>query len=47
MSEGLDTRIENYQGKRPIGFYSWDLECLLDVIDHALKDSKECPDKLV
>jgi hypothetical protein len=47
MSEplGLDTRIENYQGKRPIGFYSWDLECLLDVIDHALKDSKEYPDK--
>jgi hypothetical protein len=47
MSEsfGLDTRIENYQGKRPIGFYSWDLECLLDGIDHALKDSKEYPDK--
>jgi hypothetical protein len=47
MSEsfGLDTRIENYQGKRPIGFYSWDLECLLAVIDHALKDGKEYPDK--
>jgi hypothetical protein len=47
MSEslGLDTRIENYQGKRPIGFYSWDLECLLDVIDHASKDNKEYPDK--
>jgi hypothetical protein len=47
MSEslGLDTRIETYQGKRPIAFYSWDLECLLDVIDHALKDSKEYPDK--
>ena len=37
MSEsfGLDTRIENYQGKRPIGFYSWDLECLLAVIDRS------------
>jgi hypothetical protein len=44
-SFGLDRRIENYQGKRPIGFYSWDLECLLDVIDHALKDGKEYPDK--
>ena len=44
-SFGLDTRIENYQGKRPIGFCSWDLECLLDVIDHVLKDGKEYPDK--
>jgi len=45
MSEsfGLDTRIENYQGKRPIGFYSWDLECLLAVLDHALKDAREYP----
>ena len=40
MSEsfGLDTRIENYHGKRPIGLYSWDFECLLAVIDYALKD---------
>ena len=47
MSEsfGLDTRIENYQGKRPIGLYSWDFECLLAVIDHALNDDKEYPDK--
>ena len=47
MSEsfGLDTRIENYQGKRPIGLYSWDFECLLATIDHALKDDKEYPDK--
>jgi hypothetical protein len=47
MSEsfGLDTRIENYQGKRLIGFYSWDLECLLAVLDHALKDAREYPDK--
>jgi len=47
MSEsfGLDTRIENYQGKRPIGLYSWDFECLLAVIDYALKDDKEYPDK--
>lgn len=28
-SLGLDGRIERYQGKRPIGLYRWDLECLL------------------
>ena len=40
MSEsfGLDARIENYQGKRPIGRYRWDFDCLLVVIDDALKD---------
>jgi hypothetical protein len=47
MSEsfGLDARIENYQGKRPIGLYSWDFECLLAVIDQALKDDRDNPDK--
>jgi hypothetical protein len=47
MSEafGLDRRIENYGGKRPIGLYQWDLDCLLAVMDVALKDSKEYPDK--
>ena len=47
MSEsfGLGTRIENYNGKRPIGLYSWDFECLLAIVDHALKDDKEHPDK--
>ena len=44
-SFGLDTRIENYKGKRPIGLYRWDFECLLDVIDYALNDPKEYPDK--
>ncbi len=33
---GLDTKIENYKGTRPITLYRWDLECLLDVIDIAL-----------
>jgi len=28
-SLGLDRRIAKYQGKRPIGLYRWDLECLL------------------
>jgi hypothetical protein len=27
---GLDSRIERYQGKRPIGFYRWDMDCLID-----------------
>jgi len=42
---GLDRRIENYQGKRPIGFYSWDFDCILAVIDHVLDDPTEYPDK--
>ena len=28
-SLGLDRRIERYHGKRPIGLYRWDLDCLL------------------
>ena len=42
---GLDRRIESYQGKRPIGFYRWDLDCLEDVIDLALDDDREYPRK--
>jgi hypothetical protein len=42
-SFGLDRRIENYQGKRPLGLYRWDLECLLDVVDMALVDKKAYP----
>ncbi|MDU9049813.1 MAG: hypothetical protein Q3M30_13275 [Candidatus Electrothrix sp. Rat3] len=47
MSEafGLDTRIGNYKGKRPIGLYSWDFDCLLIVIEYSLDDPKEYPDK--
>ena len=26
---GLDRRIEQYKGKRPIGLYQWDMECLI------------------
>lgn len=33
---GLDRRIEAYQGKRSIGLYRWDMDCLLDVINEAL-----------
>ncbi|RJQ59833.1 MAG: hypothetical protein C4530_08725 [Desulfobacteraceae bacterium] len=42
---GLDRRIENYQGRRPIGFFRWDFDCLIDVIDIALNDPKDYPDK--
>ena len=42
---GLDTKIERYKGKRPIGFYRWDLDCLIDVIHIALDDAEDYPDK--
>jgi hypothetical protein len=44
-SYGLDSRIEKYQGKRPIGLYRWDLECLQDVVKMALDDEREYPSK--
>ena len=43
---GLDRRIEAYCGKRPIGLYSWDVDCLLAVIDNALKDRRAYPDEM-
>jgi hypothetical protein len=42
---GLDRRIEAYSGKRSIGLYRWDLDCLSAVIDNALKDERAYPDK--
>ena len=42
---GLDSKIESYKGKRPIGFYRWDFDCLIDVIDIALDDPQNYPDK--
>ena len=42
---GLDRKIDNYKGVRPIAFYRWDLDCLLDVLDMTLNDVKEYPDK--
>ncbi len=36
---GLDRRIEGYQGKRPIALFRWDLDALVDVVDHALRDA--------
>lgn len=43
-SFGLDSRIDNYKGKKPIGLYRWDLECLIDVLDFALSNPREYPD---
>lgn len=37
---GLDRRIERYKGTRPIGFYMWDMDCLLDVIAIAIERDK-------
>ncbi len=42
---GLDRRIEDYQGKRPIGLYSWDIDCLDSVISLALDDDRAYPRK--
>lgn len=38
---GLDGRIERYQGKRPIGFYRWDLDCLEDVLSMAVDELRD------
>jgi len=37
-SFGLERRVERYQGKRPIGLYHWDLECLLDTLSLETTD---------
>jgi hypothetical protein len=37
-SFGLERRVERYQGKRPIGLYRWDLECLLDTLSLEMTD---------
>ncbi len=43
-SFGLDRRIDRYMGKKPIGLYRWDLECLIEVIDYTLNSPKDYPD---
>jgi hypothetical protein len=35
---GLDMRLARYKGKKPIGFWAWDLDCLEAVLDGALRD---------
>src|SRR5207249_11409866 len=34
----MERRVERYQGKRPIGLYRWDLECLLDTLSLEMTD---------
>ena len=41
---GLDRKIERYKGTRPITFYHWDLECLIDILDWVLNDRDQYPD---
>jgi hypothetical protein len=38
---GLDRKIEKYQGKRAIGFYRWDLDCLEDVLAMAVENKSK------
>ncbi|MEX0982581.1 MAG: hypothetical protein WD577_09440 [Bacteroidales bacterium] len=39
-SFGLDGRIANMTGKRKVGFYSWDLDCLECVVSDLQQSSK-------
>ena len=41
-SLGLDRRIELYQGKRPIGLYRWDLDCLLATLSVVIEGRDPC-----
>lgn len=40
-SFGLDRRIDKLTGKRKVGFYSWDLDCLECVVSDLQKSSKD------
>jgi hypothetical protein len=42
---GLDRKIERYAGTRPLTLYRWDLDCLIAVIESALRDKREYPDE--
>ena len=37
-SFGLEGRVQRYEGKRPIGLYRWDLECLLATLSLELEE---------
>jgi len=45
-SFGLDRRITNLTGKRKVGFYMWDLECL-EMVIADLKTEKDTDKILV
>ena len=42
---GLNRRIYNYKGKRPMGLYPWDVEAMKEVIGIVMEDPKSYPDK--
>ena len=42
-SFGLDRRIANYKGTRPIGLWRWDIECLVEVIEAVMDDPEYYP----
>ena len=42
---GLDKKIERYKGTRPIGLWSWDLDCLEAVLYNALRDCQDSNSK--
>jgi hypothetical protein len=42
---GLDRKIENYKGTRALTLYRWDLDCLMDVIDQALRREPDRRDR--
>jgi hypothetical protein len=42
---GLDGKIVEYKGTRPLTLYRWDLECLMDVIEVELANAAEYPDR--
>ena len=41
---GLDEKIFNYKGSRPITLYRWDMDCILAVIASAIVDKTIYPD---
>jgi hypothetical protein len=45
FSNRLDSGIECYKGRRPIGLYRWDMDYLIDVVDIASDDTREYPAK--
>ncbi|MGA8233951.1 MAG: hypothetical protein WB795_20915, partial [Candidatus Acidiferrales bacterium] len=42
-SFGLEGRLQRYEGKRPIGLYRWDLECLLETLSLETADRPQHP----
>ncbi|HZJ36629.1 MAG TPA: hypothetical protein VFD29_08395 [Gillisia sp.] len=40
-SFGLDKRIANLTGKRKVGFYRWDLDCLESVVSDLQQSPKD------